>query len=83
MTRLFFATAVLLLGTTIAQADTLAIAVRASGNRRVTVRHFPATNHLFLPDSNGAFTHYAALTDTRVRREVLGALAEWMATVMK
>ena len=30
------------------QADTLAIAVRASGNTRVTVRHFPATNHLFL-----------------------------------
>ena len=65
------------------QADTLAIAVRASGNRRVTVRHFPATNHLFLPDSNGAFTNYAALKDTRVRREVLGALAEWMVTVMK
>jgi dienelactone hydrolase len=65
------------------QADTLAIAVRAGGNRRVTVRHFPATNHLFLPDSNGAFTRYAALKDTRVRREVLGALAEWMVTVMK
>jgi dienelactone hydrolase len=65
------------------QADTLAIAVRAGGNRRVTVRHFPATNHLFLPDSNGAFTRYAALKDTRVRREVLGALAEWMVRVMK
>lgn len=65
------------------QADTLAIAVRASGNRRVTVRHFPATNHLFLPDSNGAFTNYAALKDARVRREVLGALAEWMVRVMK
>ena len=65
------------------QADTLAIAVRAGGNTRVTVRHFPATNHLFLPDSNGAFTRYAALKDTRVRREVLGALAEWMVTVMK
>lgn len=65
------------------QADTLGVAVRAGGNTRVTVRHFPATNHLFLPDSSGAFTNYGALKDTRVRREVLGALAEWMVRVMQ
>lgn len=38
---------------TAAQADELDAALRASGNQRVTVRVFPATNRLFLADSSG------------------------------
>lgn len=65
------------------QADTLGAAIRAGGNTRVTVRRFPATNHLFLADSSGAFANYAALKDKTVRREVLGAMADWVVRVMK
>lgn len=59
------------------QADTLAAAMRRAGNRSVTLRRFPATNHLFLADSSGSPTGYAMLKATKVRQEVLGALADW------
>ena len=36
------------------EANKLAAAIRSGGNRDVTVRMFPATNHLFLADSSGA-----------------------------
>ncbi len=65
------------------QADSVATVLRGSGNSRVTVRHFPATNHLFLVDPSGAPTGYTALKDTKLRREVLGVLADWMVGVMK
>jgi dienelactone hydrolase len=65
------------------QADTLAAALAAAGNRRVTARRFPATNHLFLADPDGRPQGYAALKDVRVRREVLGALADWVAAVVR
>ncbi|MCA2992656.1 alpha/beta fold hydrolase [Gemmatimonas sp.] len=65
------------------QADTLAAAVRGAGNRAVTLRRFPATNHLFLADASGSPTGYAALTDTKVRAEVLGALVEWTLRVTR
>ncbi len=65
------------------QADSIATVLRGSGNTRVTIRHFPATNHLFLVDPSGAPTGYTALKDTKLRREVLGALADWMVGVMK
>jgi hypothetical protein len=45
----------------------------------VTVRVFPETNHLFLADPSGDPTGYAALPSKRVRPEVLGALADWLA----
>lgn len=60
------------------QADTLAIALRAAGNSNVTLRKFPATNHLLLEDSSGAPAGYANLKSTRVRRDVLGAIADWV-----
>ncbi|MES2525270.1 MAG: alpha/beta fold hydrolase [Gemmatimonadota bacterium] len=63
------------------QADTLAAALRSSGNTMVTTKVFPATNHLFLADSSGAFTGYGALKDTKLRKEVLGALADWVLQV--
>jgi dipeptidyl aminopeptidase/acylaminoacyl peptidase len=65
------------------QADTLVAAFKAGGNRAVTMKRFPATNHLFLNDPSGLFSGYGALEDTRVRREVLGTLADWLAGVMK
>ena len=65
------------------QADSLAVAFRAGGNTAVTVRKFPATNHLFLADSSGAPNRYAELQDTRVRRDVLGALADWASRILK
>jgi len=67
------------------QAQTLAAAFRAGGNRDVTVRLFPATNHLFLEDASGAFVdergrlRYASLPSLHVRREVLGTIADWLA----
>lgn len=65
------------------QADSIATILKGSGNTRVTVRHFPATNHLFLVDPSGAPGGYTALKDTKLRREVLGALAEWVVRVMQ
>lgn len=61
------------------QADTLAAALRAGGDRDVTVRVFPATDHLFLADPSGASSGYAALPSKAVRPEVLGAIADWLA----
>jgi len=65
------------------QADTLAAAFKAGGNRAVTMKRFPATNHLFLPDPSGLFSGYGALTDTKVRREVLGTLADWLVATLR
>ncbi len=60
------------------QADTLAAAFRAGGNRDVTVRKFPATDHLFLADSVGNPARYGMLSTRTVRPAVLGALADWL-----
>lgn len=65
------------------QADVLAAALKAGGNQRVALKHFPATNHLFLNDPSGAPPGYAALPDKHVRREVLGALADWLVTTLR
>ena len=65
------------------QADTLTSALRASGNHAVTLRTFPATNHLFLDDPSGAPSGYSALKNARIRRDVLGALADWVVKVVK
>ena len=60
------------------QADSLARLIRAGGNRDVTVRVFPATDHLFVPDSSGNPAGYNALKSNRIRPEVLGAAADWL-----
>lgn len=65
------------------QADTLAGALRKGGNRAVTLTRFNETNHLFLRDPSGAPDGYSALTDVAVRRDVLGALADWMARTVR
>ncbi|GLC26647.1 alpha/beta hydrolase family protein [Roseisolibacter agri] len=65
------------------QADTLVAALRAGGNRAVTRRVFPAVNHLFLADSSGAPGGYLALPSKRLPPEVLGAIADWLATTLR
>lgn len=65
------------------QADTLAAALRAGGNARVTLRRFPATNHLFVADPVGDPARYLALPSMRVRPEVLGTIADWIVGVMR
>ncbi len=65
------------------QADTVVAVLRAAGNRRVTAKVFPATNHLFVPDPSGVPADYAKLKDVHVRKEVLGMLADWVANVVK
>jgi len=53
------------------------------------VRVFPETNHLFVADANGAFRdaagalRYASLPSLQVRRDVLGAVADWLTTQLK
>ena len=65
------------------QAEILADAFRAGGNRDVTVRVFPEVNHLLLRDPDGDPAGYATLTDRRVVPEVLGALADWLASRLR
>jgi len=60
------------------QADTLAAAMRAAGNGRVVVRSFERMNHLMLEDPSGDPRGYAALPSMRVRRDMLGALVDWL-----
>ena len=52
--------------------------IRAGGNRDVTVRVFPATNHLFVEDPSGDFYAYDKLRTNRISSAVLGALADWL-----
>jgi dienelactone hydrolase len=61
------------------QAPLLADAIRAGGNRDVTMRVFPGANHLFVEDPSGVPSAYGQLASFRVRADVLGALADWVA----
>jgi len=60
------------------QAEKLAALIRAGGNRDVTVRLFPATNHLFVADPTGDFQSYDKLKSNAINPAVLGALADWL-----
>jgi alpha-beta hydrolase superfamily lysophospholipase len=64
------------------QADLLASTLRAGGNRRVTVRTFPRMNHLMLDDGSGDPRGYGALPSYRVRRDLLGEIADWLARTL-
>jgi alpha-beta hydrolase superfamily lysophospholipase len=62
------------------QADTLAAAMRAAGNRDVTEHVFPHLNHLFLVSpTDGSPSEYPALKNTAIGRDVLDTLASWLA----
>lgn len=60
-----------------AEAERTAAAVRAGGNRDVTVRVFPGVNHLFLTDPGVGFS-YEKLPSFVVKPDVMGALADWL-----
>ncbi|HSU14826.1 alpha/beta hydrolase family protein [Longimicrobium sp.] len=60
------------------QAPELAAAIRAGGNRDVTVRVFPELNHLMVHDPSGMPSGYASLPSGSVDPQVLGALADWL-----
>ncbi|CAN5898117.1 hypothetical protein BH11GEM2_BH11GEM2_02230 [soil metagenome] len=62
----------------LAQAPLLAAALRAGGNRDVSVRTFPRMNHLMLEDPSGDFMGYGRLPSYRVRRDFLGVMADWL-----
>jgi pimeloyl-ACP methyl ester carboxylesterase len=65
------------------QADTLAAALRAGGNRDVTVHVFPETNHLFIRDPSGNPSGYPELPEHTVRRDALGLIADWLAARLR
>lgn len=64
------------------QADELARALAAAGNRAVTQRVLAARNHLFLPDPDGDPAGYAQLPVRELGPDVTGPLAEWFAKVL-
>jgi dipeptidyl aminopeptidase/acylaminoacyl peptidase len=66
----------------VAEAEKTAAAIRAGGNRDVTVKVFSATNHLFTDDAGVGFS-YEKLPSYNVRPEVLGAIADWLAVRLR
>ncbi len=64
------------------EARKLAAALRAAGNRRVTLRTFPGMNHLLVDDPSGNPTGYTKLPSHAVRKDLLGALADWLAKTL-
>jgi dipeptidyl aminopeptidase/acylaminoacyl peptidase len=60
------------------QAGKLAAAIRAGGNRDVTVKVFPDRNHLFLSDPDGNPQRYSRLRTNRIDAEVLGTIVDWL-----
>lgn len=60
------------------QAEELATAVRSGGNRDVTVRVFPDMNHLLVHDPDGGYAGYEKLPSLEVRKDLLGAVADWL-----
>lgn len=65
------------------QAEEIARTIRAAGNSQVSVRVFSDRNHLFLRDPEGYPPGYVKLASGRVDNEVLGALADWLATTLQ
>jgi uncharacterized protein len=60
-------------------AEKLAALIRSGGNKDVTVRIFPATDHLFLADSTGDFMDfYAHVKSNKVSAAILGTMADWL-----
>jgi len=61
------------------QADTLAAALRAAGNRDVTLKVYPDLNHLFLhTDGDGSPTEYPGLANTNLPAAVQDDIATWL-----
>ncbi|HST06773.1 MAG TPA: alpha/beta fold hydrolase, partial [Gemmatimonadaceae bacterium] len=65
------------------QAEKLAAAIRAGGNKDVTVHVFPNRNHLFIVDPVGNPQEYSRLPTNKIDAEVLGVLSDWLAKKLK
>ncbi len=65
------------------QAPELDRAFKAGGNRDVTMRVFSNANHLFVEDPSGNPAGYGKLPSAKVRTDVLGAMADWLAVRLK
>jgi uncharacterized protein len=65
------------------QAEELAAAFRAGGNRDVTVRILPEINHLLVYDPNGAFGNYGKLESLSVSSIVLDEIGDWLEKQMR
>ena len=48
----------------------------------MTARLFPETNHLMLADPSGYPGGYTKLPSVKVRPEVLGAVADWVVSLV-
>jgi len=59
-------------------AERLAAAMRAGGNRDVTVRIFPGVSHSLLPDPNGLNSGWPSLPGFLTSPDLLRVMAEWM-----
>ncbi|MEP7343883.1 MAG: alpha/beta fold hydrolase [Gemmatimonadaceae bacterium] len=68
---------------TMEQAEALARAMKAGGNRSVMVRVFPKANHLFVNDPDGNPAGYATLSTGAVRSDVLATIVEWVVARMR
>ena len=60
------------------QATELATAIRAGGDKDVTVKLFPDVDHLLVHDPSGALEGYGSLPSMKVDPAVLGAIADWL-----
>jgi len=58
-------------------AERMASAMRAGGNRDVTVRIFPGVSHSFLPDPVGLSSGWAMLPALHTSPEALRTLSDW------
>jgi dipeptidyl aminopeptidase/acylaminoacyl peptidase len=68
----------------VGQADTLAAAIRAAGNRDVTLHVYPRLNHLFLPtDGDGSPADYAGLPQRTLPPDLLETIATWLRARLK
>jgi alpha-beta hydrolase superfamily lysophospholipase len=66
----------------LSEAGALARALREGGNRNVTVRTFPRLDHLMVEDASGNPMGYQSLSSFRVRNDLRGALADWLARTL-
>jgi hypothetical protein len=62
------------------EAKTLEATFKAAGNRDVTARVFPDLNHLFILQPGGNPSGYMTLSSNLAVPEVIGTLADWVAS---
>lgn len=68
----------------VGQADTLAAAIRAAGNRDVTLKIYPRLNHLFLPtEGDGSPADYPGLPQRTLPVDLLDTIAVWLRVRLK